>query len=461
VIDEDRIIATCPSCRAWLRGDEFLSKHIQHEHALAAQVRVNVLEHSQIVAGRLEVSERREEIHDQMEFVQARERPHVRLHEIDREPRCVIPRFIEQKCRKIDSRYCESLSRESSAVAARSAAEIENVASCDAGQCNDLIDLLLRERESLLIEEKRVQVLPQQLVCEPMHLYIICEAMMKLTSISVILAAALLASERRQEISLWPNGAPGSENQTGKELVEPPAEGRNYTRVTNIHNPTLTVYLPKAGTGNGAGIVVAPGGGHRMLAMHEGYDIAEWLAGKGIAAFVLKYRLGREPNSPYKVDVHPTQDGLRAVRLVRSRAKEWGVDPSRIGMMGFSAGGEVVLRASTGFDSGNASATDPSERVSSRPDFQALVYPGILSVPVTAISKDTPPAFLICTHDDKSPATSIPAVYTALLKAGVPAEMHVYARGGHGYGIRNRPLPVSSWPARFEEWLSDQILQKR
>jgi endo-1,4-beta-xylanase len=272
---------------------------------------------------------------------------------------------------------------------------------------------------------------------------------------SFLLAAAAFANDQRPEVPLWPNGAPGSEGQAGKELIEPPAEGRNFTRVSNIHNPTLTVYLPKPGTANGAAIVVAPGGGHRMLAMHEGYDIAEWLAGKGIAAFVLKYRLGREPNSPYKVDVHPTQDGLRSVRLIRSRAKEWGVDPARIGMMGFSAGGEVVLRAATGFDGGNASATDIVERYSSRPDFQVLVYPGILSVPLTGISKDTPQAFLICTHDDKSPATSIPSVYSALLKAGVPAEMHIYSRGGHGYGIRNRPLPVSTWPARFEEWLAD------
>jgi acetyl esterase/lipase len=279
---------------------------------------------------------------------------------------------------------------------------------------------------------------------------------MKPAPLLLILAGAVSAGSR-PEIALWPNGAPGSDSQTGKEVIQAPAGGGSV-RVSNIHNPTITVYLPEPGIATGAAIIVAPGGGHRILAMHEGYDVAEWLAGKGIAAFVLKYRLAREENSPYKVDVHPTQDAFRAIRTVRSRAREWRIDPARIGMMGFSAGGEVVLRASTGFDAGNASSADLIERHSSRPDFQALVYPGIRSVPLTAITKDTPPAFLICTHDDKSPADMLPSVYSALLKAGVSAEMHIYARGGHGYGIRHRTLPVSNWSVRFEEWMADRGL---
>ncbi|MEJ7608062.1 MAG: alpha/beta hydrolase [Bryobacteraceae bacterium] len=197
-----------------------------------------------------------------------------------------------------------------------------------------------------------------------------------------------------------------------------------------------------------------------MLAMHEGYDIGEWLASKGIAGFVLKYRLAREPGSTYKVDIHPLQDAQRAIRLVRSRAREWRVDPKRVGIMGFSAGGEVALRASTSFDAGATAATDPIDKQSSRPDFQVLVYPGIRGVSLD-VPKDTPPTFLICTHDDKSPAESIPNLYLALLKAGVPAEMHIYAQGGHGYGIRQRPMPVSSWNARLEDWLADQAFSPK
>jgi endo-1,4-beta-xylanase len=272
-------------------------------------------------------------------------------------------------------------------------------------------------------------------------------------TLAFLLPAVALAAAH-EEVRLWPKGAPGSETMTSDEKVEQPDPQRTFVRVTNIHKPSITLYLPKTGTGTA--VVIAPGGGHRMLAMHEGYDIGEWLASKGVAGFVLKYRLAREENSPYKVDVHPVDDAKRAIRLVRSRAREWGVDPARVGIMGFSAGGEVALRTSATFDAGNDSSPDPVERQSSRPAFQALVYPGIRSVPYDVVHKDMPPAFLTCAHDDRSPAETIPNLYLALLKAGVPAEMHIYTRGGHGYGIRQRPLPVTSWTARFEEWLGDQ-----
>jgi acetyl esterase/lipase len=265
-----------------------------------------------------------------------------------------------------------------------------------------------------------------------------------------------LAADTHPEIPLWSSGAPGSEAMASHpEMAEPPNQEHAFLKVWNIHNPSLTVYLPSPEKSTGAAIVVAPGGGHRMLAMHEGYDIAEWLAGQGIAAFVLKYRLGREEGSPYKVDLHPIEDARRAVRMVRSRAQEWGVDPARVGMIGFSAGGEVVLRASLFHDAGSPGSQDPVERQDSRPDFQILVYPGIRSVPLDAVKANTPPAFLICAHDDTSPATTVPNLYLALLKAGVPAEMHIYARGGHGYGIRDRPMPVTGWTARLSEWMED------
>lgn len=275
--------------------------------------------------------------------------------------------------------------------------------------------------------------------------------------VSLLLLPLVASPATPPEFTLWPRGqAPGSEGNLASEKAEPPEKERTFTRITAVHNPTLTVYLPPKDKATGAAIVIAPGGGHRMLAMHEGYDIGAWLASRGIAGFVLKYRLGREEGSAYKVDVHPQLDAHRAIRTVRARAREWGVDPGRIGIMGFSAGGEVALRSSLTYDAGKPDAADPVERASSKPDFQVLVYPGIRTVALDAVNKDTPPAFLICAHDDKSPAERIPNVYLALLSAGVPAEIHIYTRGGHGYGIRPRPLPVSSWGARLEEWLADQ-----
>jgi len=284
---------------------------------------------------------------------------------------------------------------------------------------------------------------------------------LKALALSLCAFSAPLSPATRPEHPLWPGDAPGSEGVAIGERVEPPAKAGGAVRISRVHRPSITLYAPPPSAATGAAIVVAPGGGHRYLAMHEGYDVGEWLASRGIAAFVLKYRLAREEGSKYRADVHPVADAHRAIRTIRHRASEWRVDPARVGIMGFSAGGEVALRASLAFDAGNSTAADPVERQSSRPDFQILVYPGIRSVSLDAVSKNTPPAFLICAHDDPSPAERIPNVYLALLKAGVPAEMHIYARGGHGYGIRKRDMPVSTWTARAEEWLADMGLLGR
>jgi endo-1,4-beta-xylanase len=179
------------------------------------------------------------------------------------------------------------------------------------------------------------------------------------------------------------------------------------------------------------------------------------LSEHGIAAFVLKYRLARETNSTYRVEVEALADTQRALRLVRSRAKEWGVDPARLGVMGFSAGGELAAFASMKFDNGVESATDEVDRQSSRPAFQALIYPGS-SRKIEPV-KDSPPVFLACAYNDRQDiAEGLAEAYVRFKRAGVPAELHIYGSGGHGFGVRaSNRKPVGSWLARFDEWLGD------
>jgi acetyl esterase/lipase len=257
-----------------------------------------------------------------------------------------------------------------------------------------------------------------------------------------------------KEILLWPNGAPGSEGKTDKEVVAVSKSGEQS--ITSVHKPSITPYLPKE-KGNGAAVLVIPGGGHRNLAItHEGYNVAETLSAHGIAAFMLKHRLARETNSTYKIDVHALADTQRAMRLIRSRADEWKVDPKRIGAMGFSAGGELVWLASDRFDEGKADATDLIERQPSRPSFQALIYPG-RSADIQPKSKDYPPVFLACAYNDRPDiGEGLAEVYLRFKRAGVPTELHIYSSGGHGFGLRStNKKPVGKWMDRFEEWLAD------
>jgi endo-1,4-beta-xylanase len=260
-------------------------------------------------------------------------------------------------------------------------------------------------------------------------------------------------------VLLWPNGAPGSEGKTADESVRVNENGEHI--VSSIHYPSITPYLPSKDKATGAAVIIAPGGGHRELWMdHEGYKVAMWLSEHGVAAFVLKYRLAREKGSTYTVEGTAFADIQRAVRLVRSRASEWGVDPERIGVMGFSAGGELAAMASTRYDAGITGAADPIERESSKPAFQALLYPAIPHD--MSLSKQTPPAFLVCGEEDRPDiAQGLPQLYLSLKQAGVSTELHVLARTGHGFGVRpsNRP-PVSDWPQLFLEWLDVQGMLK-
>lgn len=271
-------------------------------------------------------------------------------------------------------------------------------------------------------------------------------------------------------IPLWPEGAPGSEQRKNEpEKVEWRQEPDIvFPVVSNVHQPSLTPYLPGHDNATGAAVIIAPGGGHSILTTdREGYDLAELLARRGIAAFVLKYRLSNDRSNPkgspppYKTEVDAQADALRALRLVRSRAAEWGIHPTRIGILGFSAGGELALLAAVHHSPGKSDAADPIERSNSRPDFAALIYPGGLTRNDVSISPETtPPLFLLCTYDDRMPE-ALSALFIQLKKAGINAELHIYNQGGHGFGVRPRPLAVSSWTDRLIDWLNDRGFLQR
>lgn len=249
---------------------------------------------------------------------------------------------------------------------------------------------------------------------------------------------------------LWPNGAPGAVDG-GAETVRVTEQGERV--VSNVHQPSLTVYLPKAAR-TGVAVIVVPGGGHRELwTDHEGHNVARFLNEKGIAAFVLKYRLARAPNSTYTLEGDALNDVKRSVRLVRSRAAEWSIDPAKIGVMGFSAGGQLALLAAMRFDAGDATAKDAIDRHSSRPDFAALVYPG--AWPDIKFDANTPPMYLLSGSDDRPQVLSgLTQIFLALREAKVPAELHFYDGVPHGFGLRaSNSGPVAQWPTQFVDWL--------
>lgn len=273
---------------------------------------------------------------------------------------------------------------------------------------------------------------------------------------TMLLALCALGAEQGEEIHLWPNGAPGSEGETAKEVFKTSPNSKLPTNFTVVHYPSIYVFLPLPDKANGAAVVVAPGGGHSQLVIQkEGWDIARWLNDNGFAAFVLKYRLAKAPGSHYTVERDAYADSARAVRMVRARAKEWNIDPHRIGFMGFSAGGYLAALMDTRFDAGNDSSPDPIERVSSRPDYTVIVYPGYAPGSIT-VPKDAPPAFLVCADDDRSHVVTTVNLYLDLQKQHIPAEMHIYGSGGHGFGMVPSKLPVGSWPDRLRDWFAER-----
>lgn len=270
-----------------------------------------------------------------------------------------------------------------------------------------------------------------------------------------VLVVGRLPGADRLVVPLWIDGAPGFEaRRTEPEKVI-------NDRQTNIHNPTLTVFLPAPEKATGTAVVIAPGGGHAHLAdVHEGYRVAEALAEQGVAGFVLKYRLARDRaqggQSPYSVDVHALTDVQRAVQLVRSRAGEWTLHPTAIGVLGFSAGGELTLLAGTRVRSAQPEAKDAIDRHSSRPDFVGLMYPARTERTDIALNGSLPPFFIGVGAADNF-TNAITAFFQNLRQAGVETEFHVYAGIGHGFGVRPvNPPSVNVWPTHFVAWLGNR-----
>jgi acetyl esterase/lipase len=262
-------------------------------------------------------------------------------------------------------------------------------------------------------------------------------------------------------LKLWPNGAPGEIGSIGPEREVPPKEGeRKVIRLTDISEPAITLYPAPKSKANGTGILIAPGGGYNILAWDlEGTEIADWLNSIGVTAVILKYRVPRrDKENPH---VAPLQDAQRAMRLVRQNATAWGIDPSRIGMLGFSAGGHLAVLTGTHCDEATYDRIDAADDLSSRPDFLVPIYAAYLGdkqdpmklSPLVRVTEKTPPTFMAVTFDDQDRGAQAALLLVELKKKGVPAELHVFAKGGHGYGLRLSENPVSGWPRLCEQWM--------
>jgi len=261
-------------------------------------------------------------------------------------------------------------------------------------------------------------------------------------------------------VPVWPGEAPGETGAIPPEKAEtakdkPPS----ITRISNVSKPTLHVFKPDPSKDTGTAVVICPGGGHRILAWDlEGTEIAQWFNERGVTGIVLKYRVpARDKDVPFKAAV---RDAQRAMSLTRARAKEWGIDPKKVGILGFSAGGEVAT-LTTLFDTRTYDKVDAVDETSHRPDFACLIYPAYLVTKDSSRLQDhvkvtpgTPPVFLAHTHDDPVTPLSSALLYVELKKNKIPSELHIVDRGGHGYGLRPSPNNATRWPQRLEEWMA-------
>jgi len=267
-----------------------------------------------------------------------------------------------------------------------------------------------------------------------------------------------LAADEPQVIQVWPGAAPGETRKFEAEKIEKNA--KNVAILHNVFKPTLTIYHPPKDKDTGASVIICPGGGYNILAWDlEGTEIAEWLNSAGVTGIVLKYRVPAK-RGPELHGFIPLMDAQRAISLVRSKAKEFGVDPKRIGILGFSAGGNLAALAATNFDKRSYDPTDDVDKASCRPDFGVLVYPAYLLVdktkdmsPLLPVTSQTPPIFFAHADDDHISAAGSAVMYLALKRAGVESELHIYSKGGHGFGLRPSPNPCYTWPQRCQEWM--------
>ena len=263
-------------------------------------------------------------------------------------------------------------------------------------------------------------------------------------------------AQTNEILHLWPGAVPGESLPKHPSKMEKNSKD-NILMVTEVTDPILTVFEPKSSNKNGAGIIVCPGGGYHILALDlEGSEIAQWLSQLGFTAFVLEYRVPKKQEGAL-------MDVQRALKLVRSGADKWNLDPNKIGVMGFSAGGSLSARASTGFNNKTYENIDKSDEVSCRPDYTLLIYPAYLDqgdnrsiTPELTVDKTTPPMFIFATADDTH-ANSALVMATALRDAKVPVELHLLPYGGHGYGLRKGSEAGETWPILAEKWLNKVI----
>lgn len=287
----------------------------------------------------------------------------------------------------------------------------------------------------------------------------------------VVLSASLFAQSPAWQpapghltLNLWPHGAPGASANSAPEVDTTTAKdnliaGKPVIRLGNVSVPTLTVYTPQQ-KNTGAAVVVFPGGGYHILAIDlEGTEVCDWLNSVGITCLLVKYRV---PDSgPYPKSSAALQDAQRALGIVRWHASEWHIDPNRVGVLGFSAGAHLAAALSTHFEHRLYDPMDAADEVSCRPDFAVIVYPGYLALadqnfapnPEIHVTGQTPPTFLVQAEDDPVHVENSTVYFQALKNAKVPAEMHLYAHGGHGYGLRHTELPITAWPKLVETWL--------
>jgi len=274
------------------------------------------------------------------------------------------------------------------------------------------------------------------------------------------------------QMPLWPGTPPDTKPMPGPENVTTDTKslvaGKPVVVVNNVSQPTMTVYAP-TGKNTGASIVVIPGGGFQILAMDlEGTEVCDWLTSRGITCVLLKYRVPSEPYvwqcncRPHNLStsMQSLEDAQRTVKLVRFHAAEWHIDPHKVGVLGFSAGGYLVAEVSTRFKRRLYKPVDAADKESSRPDFAVAIYPGHIATdddalnPNLPVSRETPPTFLVQAEDDNVDGVNQSLVYYAALKnAGVPVEMHLYEQGGHAFGLRPSKFPITGWPRLAEAWL--------